>query len=258
MRCIYCLENSSATRGLAHVAPEGLGPHDLTLPLGAVCDACNNYLSRLDTAFLAHPVVSLAIQFLGVHGKDRRPRAQLGNVRRDVHPGTITIPVAEPIVVAHPDGSRTATVTPLVAREFDLSRFRRALFHIAFNTVAAQDGVERVLGSTFDSARRYIRAPLKNERFAFAQYINLERGFAPDLLLYLGRHKEAEIAAIMVAKAAVFAVDLADTGQLSAWAAKELPAGHQIVGADVDVPREPKAKNAKRYRISIELPRVGH
>lgn len=254
MRCIYCLEDSSTTRGLAHVAPEGLGPHKLTLPLGAVCDACNNYLGQLDTTFVAHPVIALATQFLGVHGKKGRPRAQLGNVRRDVHPGTITVPVAAPVIVDHPDGSRTATITPLVARNFDLSRFRRALFHIAFNTVAAQDGVERVLASTFDDARRYIRTPRKNERLAFVQYVNLERGFAPDLLLYLGRHEGAEIVAIVVAKAVVFAVDLANTGKLEVWAAKELPAEHHVVGPDVDVPREPKAKNAKRYRISIDLP----
>lgn len=106
MRCIYCLQDSSSSRSIPHVAPEALGPHDLALPVGAICDDCNQYLGReLDSVLMTHPVIALFVQFLGIHGKRGRPRQQLGNVRRDVHPGAITIPTSAPIIHTGTDGS---------------------------------------------------------------------------------------------------------------------------------------------------------
>lgn len=254
MRCIYCLEDSSRSRSVPHVAPEALGPHGLVLPVGAVCDACNHYLGHeLDSALVAHPVVALFVQFLGIPGKDGRTRTQLGGVRRDIHPNTITIPTSAPVWHVNADGSRGVTVRPLLPREFSLSRFRRALHHVALNTLATQDGVERVLESDFDPVRAYIRHPRKGERWTYAQYVNLGQGLAPDLLLYLARHETSEIVSMLIGKAAAFAVDLLQTGELAKWAEKDLPPGHEIVGADVDPPRESRNRPATQYRLSIDL-----
>lgn len=45
MRCIFCKRESSGTVSIEHIVPESLGNSKLTLPKGAVCDACNNYFA---------------------------------------------------------------------------------------------------------------------------------------------------------------------------------------------------------------------
>ena len=46
MRCIFCKEDSSTSRSVEHIVPESLGSPDHVLPVGAVCDSCNQYFSR--------------------------------------------------------------------------------------------------------------------------------------------------------------------------------------------------------------------
>lgn len=46
MRCLFCKNDSSATKSIEHIIPESLGNKTLVLPLGYVCDKCNNYFAR--------------------------------------------------------------------------------------------------------------------------------------------------------------------------------------------------------------------
>lgn len=46
MRCIFCKSDSSASVSLEHMVPESMGNVDHVLPLGAVCDSCNQYFAR--------------------------------------------------------------------------------------------------------------------------------------------------------------------------------------------------------------------
>lgn len=78
-------------------------------------------------------------------------------------------------------------------------------------------------------------------------------GLANDVSLTLARKANAEIIALMVAKSAVFGVDLLNTGHLSSWANRDLPAGYSIVAPSEDVPREAPRKDGKQFRISISL-----
>jgi hypothetical protein len=53
-RCIFC-RTSNRAASLEHVVPAGLGRHsDLILPLGAVCEPCNNHLGRQIDEALVH------------------------------------------------------------------------------------------------------------------------------------------------------------------------------------------------------------
>lgn len=60
MRCIFCKTDSSKSRGGEHIIPESLGNIDHTLPVGVVCDSCNNYFSHkiekplLDSDYFRH------------------------------------------------------------------------------------------------------------------------------------------------------------------------------------------------------------
>src|SRR6267154_1084155 len=46
VRCIFCKQNSALSRSVEHIVPESLGNTQHILPIGVVCDACNNYLAR--------------------------------------------------------------------------------------------------------------------------------------------------------------------------------------------------------------------
>ncbi|MBP3710399.1 MAG: HNH endonuclease [Treponema sp.] len=46
MRCLFCKQDSSNTRSVEHIIPESMGNKKLILPLGYVCDKCNNFFAR--------------------------------------------------------------------------------------------------------------------------------------------------------------------------------------------------------------------
>ena len=83
--------------------------------------------------------------------------------------------------------------------------------------------------------------------------MDFDKGLARELSLGLAQEKEAEIVTIGIADAAVFAVDLLNTGKLAAWAKRELPSGVRVVDAADDVPRESPRNDGREYRLSICL-----
>ncbi|MEG1577669.1 MAG: HNH endonuclease [Oscillospiraceae bacterium] len=46
MRCLFCKKDSAATKSIEHIIPESLGNSTYVLPIGYVCDKCNNYFAR--------------------------------------------------------------------------------------------------------------------------------------------------------------------------------------------------------------------
>ncbi|MBO5921575.1 MAG: hypothetical protein J6Q48_04230, partial [Bacteroidaceae bacterium] len=46
MKCIFCKQESTNAKSVEHIIPETLGNKTFVLPLGMVCDQCNNYFSR--------------------------------------------------------------------------------------------------------------------------------------------------------------------------------------------------------------------
>ena len=60
MRCIFCKENSDRSKSLEHIIPESLGGKKHTLPIGVVCDKCNNYFAReVEKPFLENELIKL-------------------------------------------------------------------------------------------------------------------------------------------------------------------------------------------------------
>jgi len=45
MRCIFCEADTSNSKSVEHIIPESLGNQDHVLPVGFVCDKCNNYFA---------------------------------------------------------------------------------------------------------------------------------------------------------------------------------------------------------------------
>lgn len=46
MECIFCKGDSTSSQSSEHIIPESLGNTEHTLPIGVVCDGCNNYFGR--------------------------------------------------------------------------------------------------------------------------------------------------------------------------------------------------------------------
>lgn len=46
MKCIFCKSSSMGSTSEEHIVPESLGNTEHILPLGWVCDSCNNYIAR--------------------------------------------------------------------------------------------------------------------------------------------------------------------------------------------------------------------
>ena len=46
MRCIFCKSDTSKSKSIEHIIPESLGNTEHILPVGVVCDKCNNYFAR--------------------------------------------------------------------------------------------------------------------------------------------------------------------------------------------------------------------
>lgn len=60
MRCIFCKQDSSTSRSVEHILPESLGNSEHILPIGAVCDGCNQYFSRkVERQILESPMFRL-------------------------------------------------------------------------------------------------------------------------------------------------------------------------------------------------------
>jgi HNH endonuclease len=56
VRCIFCKQDSSASRSAEHVMPESIGSKKRVLAPGVVCDQCNNYFARkVEDPILNHP-----------------------------------------------------------------------------------------------------------------------------------------------------------------------------------------------------------
>jgi len=45
MNCIFCKQDSTKSKSIEHVIPESLGNKTIVLPVGVVCDSCNNYFA---------------------------------------------------------------------------------------------------------------------------------------------------------------------------------------------------------------------
>lgn len=77
MRCIFCKRESSTSRSVEHIIPESLGNVEHVLPVGAVCDGCNQYFARkVERQILASPMFQLLRANMAIPNKRGRVPAQ--------------------------------------------------------------------------------------------------------------------------------------------------------------------------------------
>lgn len=249
MKCVYCLKEGQPSTGRAHVFPEALKGNAKTLPLGAVCDLCNQYLGKLDRVVAAHPIMALSIQLLGLPGK-KGMRDRVGNVDRTIHKGAITVPCDEPIVVEDSDGSKSYRFTPLIPSTFDMLRFRRGLYHIAFNLVALVEGIDEMYDSRYDNVRRYIRRGGITESWEFGQFVLSLDSIHNAMFGGIYDNDEEQFVGLRLFNIAFF-LDLHASGRLREFLRRTQPKGTEIVEADWKP--EKRQRKAKQYRLTVVL-----
>jgi hypothetical protein len=199
------------------VIPEAIGRNQLVLPKGAECDACNQYAGkRLESNLIRYPEIALAVQFLGTPGKSGKSRAEIGGLTRErLDPNTVRVKgKILGRVEAGTDGRLRVVGRVPATKDFDFRRFRRGLYHMGLNMVAAQLGIERALEARFDSVRRYVRNPKPaNESWPYGQIYSPEKGFQRLLAGQFIQVGEVEFAAIRVSHV-TFLLDLERSGEL--------------------------------------------
>lgn len=73
MRCLFCKNDSTGSKSIEHIVPESLGNKSLTLPVGYVCDSCNNYFARkVEKPFMEIPAIRQMRFQLDVPNKKKR------------------------------------------------------------------------------------------------------------------------------------------------------------------------------------------
>ena len=81
MRCIFCKQDSSASRSIEHVMPESLGSKRRILRPGVVCDKCNNYFARkVEKPILDHPSMRNLRAWYQVPNKRGKSPSVLGRI----------------------------------------------------------------------------------------------------------------------------------------------------------------------------------
>jgi hypothetical protein len=147
---------------IEHIFPAALGPHaDVTLPEGAVCRRCNNWLGQQVDEALVHLV---EVQL--IRGRFRIPDR---NGRT-----TDTIPLANGTLSFGPDGAiriEQITSKPPQVERGDLTlllqttrrrsgdqwrRVARAVMKLGLNLLYSEQGAATALDPRFDGARRAI------------------------------------------------------------------------------------------------------
>lgn len=73
MRCLFCKNDSTNAKSVEHIIPESLGNKTFILPLGYICDTCNNYFARkVERPFMEIPEIQQMRFKLEVPNKKNR------------------------------------------------------------------------------------------------------------------------------------------------------------------------------------------
>lgn len=195
-------------------------PSDVTLPLGAECDGCNEYAGQLELALIHHNRIWPILMLAGIRGKKGRPRKRLGRFTR----------TQDGLSVESRDIARITFTKDAVdvqvsdPPEYDDLRFRRGLHHMAFNYLAWKKGLDYVLDSKFDPVRQYVRQAQPGQAWTYAQVMYPDD--RPNKTLRLTLLDNAPGCVVrFISFLDEFYVDLLNTGHLHAWARTNLPEG---------------------------------
>jgi hypothetical protein len=176
MRCIFCKKDSSTSRSVEHIMPEAIGSKKRVLPLGVVCDQCNNYFAReVELPVLNHPSMRNVRAWYQVPNKRGKSPSLHGHIAgtdiaiglRLDHDGKIQIEPERARDIKHVRNEiKRGFVKPLLFKiemnppKREMSRFlcKMALETVAETFASQAGGTEFVVDAEFyDNIRNYAR-----------------------------------------------------------------------------------------------------
>jgi hypothetical protein len=165
--CLFCRKRDVPFTSVEHIFPESLGNKELTLPIGVVCDRCNNGpLSKVDAALCAFGPIPMMRLTHGVESKaGKLPEFHFdnGSISSD-RPGNIHMKLSSQKwlkqKVAATPGHTAFSVTGKDSRYKNspkkLQLVHRALVKIAVECAWNALGEERLLSPEFDREREMV------------------------------------------------------------------------------------------------------
>jgi hypothetical protein len=184
MRCVFCKQCSDDSVSIEHIIPESLGNTKTILPIGAVCDSCNNYFS---SKVEKHVSESDEFKYLRSHQviKNKKRKFQEVEVLVNGQPvrtrrtDKLTFAVNEDdftkvkeALTSEPNSEIMLPVTGKPPSDHHLSRF---LAKMAIETLASRwvntDGWNDYLvdHEGFDPIRKFSRQPLRGETWEYSK-----------------------------------------------------------------------------------------
>lgn len=80
-RCLFCKKSTQGSKSVEHIIPESIGNKQKVLPIGIVCDACNNYFSiKVENLILSDISLRNIRAFYQVPNKRNRLQSLLGEI----------------------------------------------------------------------------------------------------------------------------------------------------------------------------------
>ena len=175
MNCIFCKMDSQNSKSVEHIIPESLWNTKQILPVGVVCDKCNNYFSRkVEKAFLCSPDMKALRFHQAIPSKKGKIPSIDGlisgselpiKVHRTLHGDDVEMSVeleSEQIEMVM-EGKSTDLYLPIGFEQptvKETSRFlaKVALEAIAQKLVGTEGGIEYIVAEEqFDSIRNHAR-----------------------------------------------------------------------------------------------------
>ncbi len=153
MHCIYCHNDSTNSKNKEHIFPANLGINE-TLPIGCVCDKCNNYFAEMDKTVLYNNYISLNVIADQIPARNGKPRESLGRFEH-LKNGEFVINYEATLL----PGMDQVTFKMKQPKEFDEFVFIRGIHKIAFNCFANQFGQKECMNSKFHKIAKYIKCP---------------------------------------------------------------------------------------------------
>ena len=215
--CIYCLQDSSGSKKIAHIVPEGILENDEILPLGAECDSCNQYAGELEKAFIYHNRIWVPIMLARIPGKNSKLRKRMAYFEANDETKNIRVTFRDEWIKNENGRRMVCWPDP---KEYCSLKFRRALYHMGMNYVVWKFGWERALDREFYETRRYVRYAKKAEEWGYGQISYPDENIRKKLSIGL-----VEEAPGLTVKIGLFVddffVDVLNTGKLNDWLKSE-------------------------------------
>lgn len=167
-KCLFCLTGIGPFTRDEHPIPESLGNDDLVLPLGFVCDSCNQYFGSK----LEQPVLSLApfaLERVTLNVRNKKGWVPTFSVRQHytLHPtgfrDRVVLTGKQPIL----DAAMAGRIIPIPRTPNEDWLLVRLLIKMGLELMLLTDEIDPY-APQFDAARRFARAPDRKGTWQYA------------------------------------------------------------------------------------------